>query len=141
MSLPQGSFVQIGVLAAALMTTPALADSCTDLSGLKLTDTQITGAAVVPATDKAPTHCDVTGIIEGAIHFEVSLPPANKWNGKLNGTGAGGAAGYISADDLNANLSLGYATAANDTGHVGKSPSRSTRGPCYARRDRTLRSV
>jgi feruloyl esterase len=65
----------------------------------------------------------VTGIIEGAIQFEVSLPPADKWNGKINGTGAGGAAGYISADDLNENLSLGYATAANDTGHVGAKPS------------------
>jgi hypothetical protein len=44
MDLLQGTFLQAGILAgaAALMTTSALADGCTNLCGLKLTDTQIT---------------------------------------------------------------------------------------------------
>lgn len=117
--------IALGVSASALALNaqPALADNCSDLKGLKLADTQITSATVVQATDKAPTHCDVAAVIEGAIRVEVSLPAPDKWNGKFNGTGSGGAGGFISGDDLNANLSSGYATAATDLGHVGKSPS------------------
>ncbi|HTY61178.1 MAG TPA: tannase/feruloyl esterase family alpha/beta hydrolase, partial [Acidobacteriota bacterium] len=70
-----------------------------------------------------PAFCRVVGVVQPSINFEVWLPPAsgeNKWNGKFNGVGNGGMAGFIAYDAMMQALARGYATASTDTGHVEK---------------------
>jgi feruloyl esterase len=70
-----------------------------------------------------PSFCRVVGVVQPSIKFEVWLPPASgekKWNGKFNGVGNGGLAGFISYDGMMQALAIGYATASTDTGHVDK---------------------
>ena len=77
-------------------------------------------AAMVPASDAAPAHCRVTGMLAPEIAFEVSLPA--KWNTRFYMIGNGGHAGE-SLDDpgragqRNAALKLGFAFAQTNTGH------------------------
>jgi feruloyl esterase len=76
-----------------------------------------------PAAKALPAFCRVVGVVQPAIHFEVWLPPAageKKWNGKFNGVGNGGMAGFIAYDALIESLARGYATASTDTGHTEK---------------------
>jgi feruloyl esterase len=51
------------------------------------------------------------------INFEVWLPPASAWNGKLESVGNGGFIGQIGYGALSIGLHRGYATAGTDTGH------------------------
>jgi feruloyl esterase len=70
-----------------------------------------------------PAFCRVIGVVQPSINFEVWLPPASgdkRWNGKFNGVGNGGLAGFISYDGMMQALARGYATASTDTGHVDK---------------------
>ena len=97
---------------------------CADLSKLKLTDTTITLAQLVPAgTNPAPVGtistpiCRVVGVTKPAIQFEVWMP-TQTWNGKFQGVGNGGTAGVISYSAMRLALDRGYATASTDTGHV-----------------------
>ena len=113
----------------------AAAQPCESLTSLKLPDTTITAAAVVPEGPFAPPGPSVPGARAGAplpvpsfcrvqltvapqIHVEVWLP-ATGWNGKFEGVGGGGYAGVISYPPMAAALRAGYATASTDTGHVG----------------------
>jgi feruloyl esterase len=47
------------------------------------------------------------------------LLPSQEWNGKFQAVGNGGWAGTISYAAMASALAEGYATASNDTGHVG----------------------
>jgi feruloyl esterase len=70
-----------------------------------------------------PAFCRVVGLVRPSINFEVWLPPASgekKWNGKFNGVGNGGLAGFIAYDAMMQSLARGYAAASTDTGHVDK---------------------
>jgi len=75
-------------------------------------------------TSKAlPAFCRVIGVVRPAINFEVWLPPVSgdkRWNGKFNGVGNGGMAGFINYEAMMQSLARGYATASTDTGHVEK---------------------
>jgi feruloyl esterase len=76
-----------------------------------------------PGGNDVPAFCRVTGVVAPSINFEVWLPPASgdkKWNGKFNGVGNGGMAGFIAYDAMMQSLGRGYATASTDTGHVDK---------------------
>jgi feruloyl esterase len=117
------------------------AESCSKLSSLALPNTTITTAAEYPAgvnptaTSQSLTPasyafkgvidapiCRVAGTIKPTpvsnIRFEVWLP-VKGWNGKYNGVGNGGAAGFIPYNAMQHPLSRGYATGSTDTGHVG----------------------
>jgi hypothetical protein len=63
--------------------------------------------------------CRVVGKIDENINFELWMPAKNQkpWNGKLNGVGNGGLAGFINYGAMSAALARGYATASMDTGH------------------------
>ncbi|MGE0451116.1 MAG: tannase/feruloyl esterase family alpha/beta hydrolase [Vicinamibacterales bacterium] len=92
--------------------------ACARLSALTLPDVAITSAAAAPAAGPVPSHCDVSGVLEGTIHFRVALP-AEQWNGKYFVAGGGGFNGTI--PNLNQALARGYAVAGSDTGHQGQS--------------------
>ena len=112
-------------------------EACTALSSLALPDTTITTAEeypvgvnpapVPPKTNGAMTGvlsvpiCRVAGTIKPTtvsnIRFEVWMPVLG-WNGKYNGVGNGGTAGFIAYSSMDRALKLGYATGSTDTGHV-----------------------
>jgi hypothetical protein len=100
----------------------------TNASGLPNSTTVITSATLVPASGTIPEHCNVVGTINAgrvgaesspgvrqtyAINWQVRLPSA--WNGKFWMSGGGGTDGSVPSTTTN--LDLGYATAANDSGH------------------------
>ena len=114
------------------------ARSCASLSSLTLPNTTITLAESVAAGKFAPPSpppfpvpidysqlpdfCRVAATVKPTpasdIKFEIWLPARN-WNGKLMGTGNGGAAGSIFHFALAEPLARGYAVANTDTGHEG----------------------
>jgi feruloyl esterase len=116
-------------LTASLLAIAASAATCESLSRLKLPNTVIVGAA-----DSGPfsavdpmfgpfavksAFCRVTGTIAPAIKFEVWLPEAGDWNGKLQGVGNGGVAGSIAQGSLAMAMARGYAAVSSDLGHEG----------------------
>ena len=114
-------------VAAALVSAPAAAKQpaeCTALTGLKLKDTTIESAQLLPAgANPAPVGtiavpiCRVVAVTSPAVRFEVWLP-SEDWNGKFQLVGNGGTAGVISYGAMRNALTRGYATASTDTGHV-----------------------
>ncbi len=139
------SFLAPSILVATAIAqgvgTPPGGASCNALETLRLPQTTITSAEVVPAgefsppaearalrdrpppgerSQDLPPFCRVVGMVEPQIAFEVWLPPptgAGSWNGKFNGVGNGGLAGSISYPAMIQSLARGYATASTDTGH------------------------
>ena len=124
------------------------AQTCADLSSLKLDAVEITKAADVPAgttipgpysgapsIGPLPAHCRVDGVInrrkgadgeEFAIGFAVALPDPQAWNGDFMMQGGGGGNGVVAyptgagySGDHPA-LSRGFAVASTDTGHKAK---------------------
>jgi hypothetical protein len=91
--------------------------ACGGLINLRLKDTVVTDATIVPAKGDVPEHCRVQGAIENVILFEVGLP-TRRWNGKFFYAGGGGYNGTIPS--LNDGLSRGYASTGSDTGHRGE---------------------
>ncbi len=60
-----------------------------------------------------------TPVPDSEIHSEVWLPSADKWNGKLLGTGNGGYSGQMDVRAMHSALVQGYVVAGSDTGHSG----------------------
>ena len=117
------------MMLSALLLVTNLAASCESLNALKLPDTTMLTATLVPegpftppstaATAKPipmPAACRVVGRVSPAITFEVWMPAAG-WNGKFQAVGGGGFAGVISYGAMATALRRGYATASTDTGH------------------------
>lgn len=96
-------------------------------ASLKLPDTTITGAAVVPAgsftpprgraLNNLPAFCRIAATSQPAVRFEVWLPQTT-WNRKFQVVGNGANAGSISYDAMATALRRGYAVASTDTGHA-----------------------
>ncbi|MES2262621.1 MAG: tannase/feruloyl esterase family alpha/beta hydrolase [Pseudomonadota bacterium] len=117
-------------LAASAIALPAHADQCAGFAGRPAIDgVRLTHAEAVdgtlPWTDRsgkampaqgAPL-CRVRGVIEQEIGFELWLPPAAAWNGKLLAAGVGGEAGTLNYADMARGVRRGYASASTDTGH------------------------
>ena len=101
-------------LGAAAASTGA--PDCSKLLGLKLKDTVITEAAVIPAKGDVPEYCRVQGGLETVILFEVALP-TTAWNNKFFYVGGAGYNGSV--PELTDALARGYAAAGSDTGHRG----------------------
>src|SRR5579884_3806631 len=105
-------------------------EDCASLAGMKLQDTTITAAQVIPAGEFNPPDskpvpvrtpfCRVAGITTPAsdsqIEFEVWLPMTG-WNAKFQGIGNGGFAGKIGYAELSYAIAHGYAAASTNTGH------------------------
>jgi feruloyl esterase len=124
------------------------ANSCADLSNLKIAGVEITKTAMIPAgttlpaafpgapaIGPLPAHCRVDGVInrrkgtggeEFGIGFALALPEAAAWNGDFMMQGGGGGNGVVSYP-LGASYSgdkpalvRGFAVASTDTGHKSK---------------------
>ena len=124
------------------------ANSCADLSRLKMDGGEITKTADVsagttlplaypgaPANGPLPAHCRVDGVIdrrkgvdgeEFGIGFALALPEAAAWNGDFLMQGGGGGNGIVSyplggsySGDKPA-LARGFVVASTDTGHKSK---------------------
>jgi len=74
---------------------------------------------VVAATQNAPEHCRVLGVIDPEVAFEVDLPA--RWNNRFYMTGNGGLAGQAVdgplGGDRAAALTHGFVIAQTNTGH------------------------
>jgi feruloyl esterase len=131
------SFAALIFFAMAMTAWNAAAEECPKLVDLKLPDTTITLAQLVPAGTFAPPEgvpigppvnfknlaafCRVAATVrptaDSEIKFEIWMPESN-WNGKFEGTGNGGWLGAIIYPALAEGLSRGYAVANTDTGHL-----------------------
>ncbi|HVI99879.1 MAG TPA: tannase/feruloyl esterase family alpha/beta hydrolase [Sphingomonas sp.] len=124
--------VALCLAGAAFWASPARAGDCAALEGTHpraVTVTRATavvppGTGWVPATDShyqpLPVHvplCRVEGTIEGNIGFELWLPVASNWNGRLLGAGVGGPAGIYNYNDMSRRIGEGFATITTDAGH------------------------
>jgi len=124
------------------------ANSCTDLTNVKLSGVEITKAEAVPAgtvipppypgaasIGPLPAHCRIDGVMnrrkgvdgqEFGIGFAIALPQLNAWNGDFMMQGGGGGNGIVAyptgasyAGDKPA-LVRGFVVASTDTGHKAK---------------------
>lgn len=120
--------VGIAVMAVVPSCVAESAAGCADLTRMTVADTTIESAAMVPAGTfrmaapqtplyDMPEFCRVVAVTKPAIRFEVWLP-TEIWNGKFEGVGNGGTAGFIGYHAMANALRRGYATASTDTGHV-----------------------
>jgi feruloyl esterase len=111
-------FVSVGASAAGV------GSDCAALAALRIEDTNLLSASLVPAAGDLPEHCRVLGVIRPAINFEVRLPTRD-WNGKFYMAGCGGFCGRLDSDlpgftnAMNHGLRRGYAAATMDSGHWG----------------------
>jgi feruloyl esterase len=108
--------------------------TCESLVSLKLSHTTITAAQSIPAGTytapngevfaNMPAFCRVAATLTPASDSEIGIEvwmPSSTWNGRFEGVGNGGYAGSIPYSALAPGVSLGYATAGTNTGHVGSS--------------------
>ncbi len=118
-----------------LAVGPVEAASCEELRSLQLPDVRIvsadaraSGPFALPAgrgdvTLTLPAFCRVVAVAtptpDSEIRFEVWLPSADDWNGRLLGVGNGGYTGAIGYPALADGLRGGYASVGSDTGHRG----------------------
>ena len=117
---------------AAAWVSPARAADCAALAGDKGGTVRIVQATAVapgaagwapdttsfykPVPVRAPL-CRVEGTIEGTIGFELWLPDAGRWNGRLLGAGVGGDAGVFNYADMSRRIAQGFATVTTDSRH------------------------
>lgn len=106
------------VLADRQQIKPRLA--CVDIAAMSGYEFSIATALVVPASQRTPEHCRISGLILPEIRFELNLPV--EWNGRLYMFGNGGYAGEafeaavrVTRRDLA--LAQGFAVVATNTGH------------------------
>jgi feruloyl esterase len=104
-------------------------DACENIAALKFANTTIEKAEIVslgtfktvnrePIID-LPIFCRIVAVLKSRpdsdIRVEMWLPQSG-WNGRLEGTGSGGFAGFIYYDELAAGLRQGYAAVNTDMG-------------------------
>ncbi|MEF8939280.1 MAG: tannase/feruloyl esterase family alpha/beta hydrolase [Salinivenus sp.] len=105
----------------------AQAQDCPALADLRIEDTNLLSATVVPASDDLPEYCRVLGYVRPAINFEIRLPTAG-WNGKFYMAGCGGYCGELESENpssqftnsINYGLRRNYAVSTTDGGHWGE---------------------
>ncbi|MDR8393535.1 tannase/feruloyl esterase family alpha/beta hydrolase [Aliifodinibius sp. S!AR15-10] len=102
----------------------AFGQDCTSLADLRIEDTNLLSATVVPASEDLPEYCRVLGYVRPAINFEVRLP-TSQWNGKFFMAGCGGFCGKLESNNsrinaMNIGLKRNYAASTTDAGHWGE---------------------
>jgi len=126
--VPTAFFVLILTLTLLLpIAQRAGAQDCPALADLRIEDTNLLSAAVVPASEDLPEYCRVLGYVRPAINFEIRLPTAD-WNGKFYMAGCGGYCGTLESENpssqfinsINYGLRRGYAVSTMDGGHWGE---------------------
>ena len=127
----------LALASAGIGAAPACAADCAALAGLQVGDVRVDHATHIPPSSAGwapettsfykpvPVHvplCRVEGRIEGNIGFELWLPDADAWNGRLLGAGVGGDAGIFNYTDMSQRLAQGFATVTTDSGHKASQP-------------------
>lgn len=103
----------------------AQAQECPALADLRIEDTNLLSATVIPASGALPEYCRVLGYVRPAINFEIRLPTRD-WNGKFYMAGCGGYCGTLESDNpgsinaINYGLKRQYAVSTTDGGHWGE---------------------
>ena len=95
--------------------------SCSELATLSLPNVTILSAVDIAAEGDTPAYCEVEGVIDVEIGFNVKIP-GEIWNGKMFMHGNGGFAGSFQRQFTNSGpipLQRGYAAVETDTGHKG----------------------
>ncbi len=87
------------------------AKQCDDLFLLSDGDHLVEPGLVIPASEGIPAHCQVNGVIDGTIRFQVSMP-LEGWSGRMMHHAPGGLAGVIG--DTTSLLDQGYAASTTD---------------------------
>src|SRR5689334_16314667 len=117
----------------AEVITPAASNgtSCANLAALTIPTITIRSSTAVPAGPftppgatsamTLPAFCRVEATArptsDSDIRFEVWIPPAEAWNGKIEGVGNGGYSGAVGYAALAAGLRRGHALARTDPRH------------------------
>lgn len=129
------AFVRVALAGVALaLATSARAAECGQLARLALPDVKVLAAApqgAGPFTPAGPggktvtvsafcrVRVEATPTSDSRIGFEVWLPAAGSWNGKLLGIGNGGYSSVLDYPAMADGLARGYAVVATDQGHQG----------------------
>ena len=118
----------------SLSSTAHAASACESLQEASLPGVKLTAAVDQPAgsmalanghkIDNLPAFCRVSGRLaptdDSDIGFELWMPPAGAWNGKMMVVGNGGYVGAIRYDELEPAVRRGYAVISSDSGHEDK---------------------
>ncbi|MFJ2172516.1 tannase/feruloyl esterase family alpha/beta hydrolase [Streptomyces sp. NPDC087851] len=90
--------------------------TCESLTRLAFPDgTKVTSAS---RTTTAPVLCNVTLVIPESNGVLMALP-VDHWNGRFQGSGAGGYGGWLAPEQVLGAARAGYASAGTDGGHSG----------------------
>jgi feruloyl esterase len=119
-------------LSAAGAAQAATARDCAALTGqsarMTTTATIVDNGAPAPGQPAIPlpAYCRVTGVVRpvrgSAIGFEVWLPLAGRWTGRLQMFGNGGYSSDLPRAQMMQGLARGSVVVATDTGHKGDDP-------------------
>lgn len=130
--------LSVGVPAEAAPPAPSPEQSCTAFRPGELGEgAEIRSVTFAPAAAGSPARCKVTGAIttspRSTINFQVDLPAAPQWNGKLLFLGGGGFDGYVPTSvpgtieryernflGPDAASSRTFIMVSNDSGHQGR---------------------
>ena len=121
------------VIAIFAASTQLLGASCEDLQKLTLPNVTVSSALSVPSGSFTPPGSNIALHVQGfcrisatakpepgsVINFELWIPPAERWNHKLEGVGNGAYIGAISYGALANAIERGFAAVSTDTGHTG----------------------
>jgi feruloyl esterase len=121
------------VTSATLIAGPAFAGDCAGLAKLGAPNATVTSATPETGSFESPKDgignttkvtvpfCRVQGIAKSeaasSISFELWLPPAEKWNGRMLASGDLGQSGAPNYPALNDALTRGFAALGDDLGH------------------------
>jgi hypothetical protein len=135
MTLTAKACTTFGVMLCSLILIAGRAGAveCTDLKRVVSPNTQVTSAAPESGSFQTPKDglgnttkvtlpfCRVTGVAHSVpgsdIHFEVWLPPADKWIGGMLTSGDLGHSGAPNYPSMNDGLERGFAAVGDDLGH------------------------
>lgn len=137
-ALAMGAFSPGDAMAAAPSLAPAtVAARCKDLAGLRLADTKIESALLVPAKAAEAgiagdrpgyrSFCRVVARVRSAPDSDIGVEiwlPVDGWTGVFHGNGNGGFAGVLAGgySGMVDGLRRGFATATTDAGTAPASP-------------------
>jgi feruloyl esterase len=117
---------------AAIGQSPAAASACStanvSVPGLTARVAPVVALPAAPGTAPPvlPAHCRIVGEVRpvagSRIGFELWLPPAAAWSGRVVMLGNGGYSSRLPLPALAAELARGSAVVATDTGHQGDDP-------------------
>jgi hypothetical protein len=125
--------IGLALAGSALIAAPAFADNCTDLTKAMAPNATVTAATAQTGSFESPKDgignttkvtlqfCRVEGIAKSeaasSIGFELWLPPADKWNGRMLASGDLGQSGAPNYPALNDALQRGFAALGDNLGH------------------------